>query len=201
MCIRDRIKVPNKGAVGTVSPTIKNSVRQSSRNNSTSTPQIKPTSTVKTLPKNKTIVSKPTTPNKTIVSKPVEASPAVDEPEVIEKDIAQQAEELFSSHQYAELISLRNSNDSVFSGDSQLTEHVAASYLVLSEKAFAGKDMASSSSYLNEAKQFNLPPSLSSRALNLESRLQVIALLDKACLLYTSPSPRDLSTSRMPSSA
>ena len=25
--------------------------------------------------------------------------------------------------------------------------------------------------------------------------------LDKACLLYTSPSPRDLSTSRMPSSA
>ena len=27
------------------------------------------------------------------------------------------------------------------------------------------------------------------------------ANLDKACLLYTSPSPRDLSTSRMPSSA
>ena len=26
-------------------------------------------------------------------------------------------------------------------------------------------------------------------------------LLDKICLLYTSPSPRDLSTSRMPSSA
>ena len=27
------------------------------------------------------------------------------------------------------------------------------------------------------------------------------ALLNKICLLYTSPSPRDLSTSRMPSSA
>ena len=27
------------------------------------------------------------------------------------------------------------------------------------------------------------------------------ALMAKACLLYTSPSPRDLSTSRMPSSA
>ena len=26
-------------------------------------------------------------------------------------------------------------------------------------------------------------------------------ILDRACLLYTSPSPRDLSTSRMPSSA
>ena len=26
-------------------------------------------------------------------------------------------------------------------------------------------------------------------------------VLDKSCLLYTSPSPRDLSTSRMPSSA
>ena len=31
--------------------------------------------------------------------------------------------------------------------------------------------------------------------------LQGIEQLDKACLLYTSPSPRDLSTSRMPSSA
>ena len=29
----------------------------------------------------------------------------------------------------------------------------------------------------------------------------VIITADKACLLYTSPSPRDLSTSRMPSSA
>ena len=31
--------------------------------------------------------------------------------------------------------------------------------------------------------------------------LMVIAMLDIRCLLYTSPSPRDLSTSRMPSSA
>ena len=29
----------------------------------------------------------------------------------------------------------------------------------------------------------------------------VLTDLDEACLLYTSPSPRDLSTSRMPSSA
>ena len=29
----------------------------------------------------------------------------------------------------------------------------------------------------------------------------IIIGLDRACLLYTSPSPRDLSTSRMPSSA
>ena len=29
----------------------------------------------------------------------------------------------------------------------------------------------------------------------------VISIKDKSCLLYTSPSPRDLSTSRMPSSA
>ena len=40
-----------------------------------------------------------------------------------------------------------------------------------------------------------------------ETRAELTALLDaakggdKACLLYTSPSPRDLSTSRMPSSA
>ena len=30
---------------------------------------------------------------------------------------------------------------------------------------------------------------------------QNIQILDESCLLYTSPSPRDLSTSRMPSSA
>ena len=32
-------------------------------------------------------------------------------------------------------------------------------------------------------------------------RLALINILDVSCLLYTSPSPRDLSTSRMPSSA
>ena len=43
----------------------------------------------------------------------------------------------------------------------------------------------------------------SARKLGPEGEIQArgeIALL-KACLLYTSPSPRDLSTSRMPSSA
>ena len=33
------------------------------------------------------------------------------------------------------------------------------------------------------------------------SNLAYMGLLPTACLLYTSPSPRDLSTSRMPSSA
>ena len=36
---------------------------------------------------------------------------------------------------------------------------------------------------------------------NLNGTDLVPALLSEACLLYTSPSPRDLSTSRMPSSA
>ena len=34
-----------------------------------------------------------------------------------------------------------------------------------------------------------------------EGQTVVVAVLDTGCLLYTSPSPRDLSTSRMPSSA
>ena len=36
---------------------------------------------------------------------------------------------------------------------------------------------------------------------NADIDFQQILNLDKDCLLYTSPSPRDLSTSRMPSSA
>ena len=34
-----------------------------------------------------------------------------------------------------------------------------------------------------------------------QTRQQLIGRLQSTCLLYTSPSPRDLSTSRMPSSA
>ena len=34
-----------------------------------------------------------------------------------------------------------------------------------------------------------------------ESGIKTAAIYSKDCLLYTSPSPRDLSTSRMPSSA
>ena len=48
-------------------------------------------------------------------------------------------------------------------------------------------------------------PSLAEKLLcNLSADQSVLAkksILDKDCLLYTSPSPRDLSTSRMPSSA
>ena len=36
---------------------------------------------------------------------------------------------------------------------------------------------------------------------NVEARIFVNHVLANICLLYTSPSPRDLSTSRMPSSA
>ena len=35
----------------------------------------------------------------------------------------------------------------------------------------------------------------------VETKSPVILQVSKGCLLYTSPSPRDLSTSRMPSSA
>ena len=35
----------------------------------------------------------------------------------------------------------------------------------------------------------------------INSKKVVVAFIPEACLLYTSPSPRDLSTSRMPSSA
>ena len=47
-----------------------------------------------------------------------------------------------------------------------------------------------------------LPPETGAFALKTKSlREKVKALLPNICLLYTSPSPRDLSTSRMPSSA
>ena len=59
----------------------------------------------------------------------------------------------------------------------------------LSNADFAATDLAIEMLYLVEAKTAAME---ASRSLNL--RLQ-------GCLLYTSPSPRDLSTSRMPSSA
>ena len=46
---------------------------------------------------------------------------------------------------------------------------------------------------------FVTQPAVSLQVQNLEKQLD-IAIFD-SCLLYTSPSPRDLSTSRMPSSA
>ena len=42
---------------------------------------------------------------------------------------------------------------------------------------------------------------LSDSEWKISSQLQVFYGPNEACLLYTSPSPRDLSTSRMPSSA
>ena len=42
---------------------------------------------------------------------------------------------------------------------------------------------------------------LSQRGINLDGIKIIYEMRDKICLLYTSPSPRDLSTSRMPSSA
>ena len=40
-----------------------------------------------------------------------------------------------------------------------------------------------------------------STAIHHASKVERIVAIDYSCLLYTSPSPRDLSTSRMPSSA
>ena len=37
--------------------------------------------------------------------------------------------------------------------------------------------------------------------INSSSSSDIISAIESTCLLYTSPSPRDLSTSRMPSSA
>ena len=39
------------------------------------------------------------------------------------------------------------------------------------------------------------------KALNVAAKVLIFVVLVASCLLYTSPSPRDLSTSRMPSSA
>jgi len=49
--------------------------------------------------------------------------------------------------------------------------------------------------------QYAMPPISKESHATILSRIKVMSDLDIACLLYTSPSPRDLSTSRMPSSA
>ena len=57
---------------------------------------------------------------------------------------------------------------------------------------------------LREKEKFEGTKSLELRVSELEKKLQEIKLKmesQKACLLYTSPSPRDPKTSRMPSSA
>ena len=50
---------------------------------------------------------------------------------------------------------------------------------------------------LNNVKKFTTPVDY----ITLDDGREVLVLNDTICLLYTSPSPRDLSTSRMPSSA
>ena len=47
----------------------------------------------------------------------------------------------------------------------------------------------------------SLPANLQAIAFRLLSKDEAISVYAYLCLLYTSPSPRDLSTSRMPSSA
>ena len=58
------------------------------------------------------------------------------------------------------------------------------------------------SSFLNKVKRFFTikPSSLDDVSVLLEDALTA-RLIDKDCLLYTSPSPRDRQKSRMPSSA
>ena len=53
--------------------------------------------------------------------------------------------------------------------------------------------------WLKEVNEF-YPDGFLKVSFTTEENLEKI-ILDKVCLLYTSPSPRDLSTSRMPSSA
>ena len=60
--------------------------------------------------------------------------------------------------------------------------------------------VAEAGSFTNATVNLNLSQSAISRQIqSLEQDLKV--QLFESCLLYTSPSPRDLSTSRMPSSA
>ena len=60
--------------------------------------------------------------------------------------------------------------------------------------------------FMNEVSQINKKFNISLKdILSISTRAQLISpvhrLLDKVCLLYTSPSPRDVEESRMPSSA
>ena len=45
------------------------------------------------------------------------------------------------------------------------------------------------------------PPAVKVTLLTIGDKIRIYNAFDNVCLLYTSPSPRDLSTSRMPSSA
>ena len=67
-----------------------------------------------------------------------------------------------------------------------------------------GKGFVSSWDRLNRChliSMYSQPPSTHSRPCHLTRHAASANLGGKGCLLYTSPSPRDLSTSRMPSSA
>ena len=69
---------------------------------------------------------------------------------------------------------------------------IVLSFFLINNFAFAaGGDSGESSSKV----------SMYDEAVKLIKRAGKLEKKDKNCLLYTSPSPRDLSTSRMPSSA
>ena len=71
---------------------------------------------------------------------------------------------------------------------------------------FQGEDLVANNGrygpYVKFGKKFiSIPAGKSPTTITLEDAISLIEDKIKACLLYTSPSPRDLSTSRMPSSA
>ena len=79
-----------------------------------------------------------------------------------------------------------------------LEDHPDVDVVVLDKFTYAG----------NRASLTDVPAELASRLTVVEGDIAdadlvdgVVAGADAVCLLYTSPSPRDLSTSRMPSSA
>ena len=69
-------------------------------------------------------------------------------------------------------------------------------------EALAGLQTLSGSEDIQISHAHTMATIQASKALKQAHLMQDSAdMLDQACLLYTSPSPRDLSTSRMPSSA
>ena len=76
---------------------------------------------------------------------------------------------------------------------------VASGLLVLSAVVYPGRENGQDDAdNKNEEECFRVKRKC---LLKLLSYLVRLLLLQQLCLLYTSPSPRDLSTSRMPSSA
>ena len=78
----------------------------------------------------------------------------------------------------------------------KLIDQIDIESIEIEDKSFLHKNHAG-----NQEGRYHLKIILSSSELKALSRVKSNKRVYKICLLYTSPSPRDLSTSRMPSSA